>query len=71
VRRGGGHHDAPTTNTEDQSGPEDNPVMHRSGHTLVRHLRRRVEEQRNRISELEARIVELEGLLLAVRGLRD
>lgn len=36
-------------------------IVHRSPTTLVRHLRRRVEEQRARIAELESRIAVLEG----------
>ncbi len=36
-------------------------IVHRSPTTLVRHLRRKVDEQRVRIAELESRIAELEG----------
>lgn len=48
---------------------EDSGVVHRSNTTLVRHMRRRVEEQRARIVELELRVVELETAL-AARPLR-
>ncbi|GDX81105.1 hypothetical protein LBMAG42_29160 [Deltaproteobacteria bacterium] len=56
-----------TTIAPEQDG--DSGVVHRSSTTLVRHMRRRVEEQRARIVELELRVLELETAL-AARPLR-
>jgi hypothetical protein len=45
----------------DEGDDDGTPPGHRSPTTLVRHLRRQVEEQRARIAQLESRIAELEA----------
>jgi len=42
---------------------DEDGVTHRAPVTLVRHMRRKVEEQRARIVELEQRVAELEAAL--------
>lgn len=52
----------------DEGGDDDDGRTHRNSTTLVRHLRRQVEDQRGRISQLEARIAELEAGVAAKQG---